>query len=472
MNDFLSDIVSTLSDGIFAPLMDRSVARLSNKLSLPSHFIALLLLVEDKRFMVHPGVDVIAIARAFLKNVKRRKIAQGASTITQQLYNVRYAATHTYGGRLFRKAVQATWAMGYTLTHSKTSAISEYLAGVYWGRSYHGIEQASWGYFGVHPSELAVAQGFFLCERLASPNSVSPVRVSALMNRRSISKYLLAQPDSLRELCNIYEHFFGCRDVLSALLRQHGTMDVGPDELAVDLEDTRRRNLPMRNVGRYGGLEFSGNVRSQRQIRQAASKSALLHVGPLYENYECGGHPRESVYTAARPEWCAKPEFWHAPDKESSELEVLELCAAFIRALQPEVVVETGSAYGFGAAMMGAALKANGHGRLYSLEIDLARYEHAFERCKGLPVDVVYIDSMTWKPPAGIGFAFFDSRPNLRADEFRRYRPFMVPSAIVAFHDIAPHHTIWPRVHELEREGLLRALQLRTPRGIAICQIT
>lgn len=447
--------------------MDRSIARLSNRLSLPSHVIALLLFVEDKRFMLHPGVDVIAMSRAFLKNLKRRKIAQGASTITQQIYNIRYAATHTYGGRLFKKAVQATWAMCYTLTHSKTSAISEYLSGVYWGRSYHGIEQASRGYFGVSPSHLTVAQSFFLCERLASPNRVSPKRVSALIHRRSISRYFLAQPDSLQELYNIYDHFFGCRLVLSALLKQPEAIETG-----IDLEETTRRKLPMKNVGCYGGLILSGNAHCPRELRQAASESAEPHVGPLYQHYEMGGYPRESVNTAARPEWCAKPELWHAPDGDSSEFEVLELCAAFIRALQPEVVVETGSAFGFGAAMMGAALEANGHGRLYSLEIDLVRYQQARERCKGLPVNVVCIDSVTWEPPAGIGFAFFDSMPKLRAVEFRRYRPFMVPGAIVAFHDIAPHHTIWPHVQELEREGLLKALRLRTPRGIAVCQIT
>src|SRR5581483_3800481 len=195
--------------------MDVSVTRLSNKLSLPAHLIALLLLVEDKRFLVHPGVDVIAIARAFLKNLKRRRITQGASTITQQVYNIRYNATHTHKGRLIKKAAQATWAIRHTLTHSKLSVIAEYLSSVYWGRSYHGIEQASRGYFGVPPSELTVPQGFFLCERLASPNSVLPQRVRALMNRCSISRYFLAQPDSLEELCAIYEHFFGCQEVLS-----------------------------------------------------------------------------------------------------------------------------------------------------------------------------------------------------------------------------------------------------------------
>ena len=482
MNDFLSDIVSTLSDRICAPLLDRSIARLSNKLSLPTHVIALLLLVEDKRFMVHPGVDVIAILRAFLKNLKRRKIAQGASTITQQVYNIRYAATRTYRGRFTKKAAQATWAICHTLTHSKMSVISEYLSGVYWGRSYHGIERAAQGYFGVRPSELTVAQAFFLSERLASPNNVSPQRVSALIHRSSISRYFLDRPDSLRELCNMYEHFFGCRQRLAALLRRRGTIVLrydptsekssSPDESTVNAEDTGRRRIPMKSVGCYGALRSSDSARSQPHPQQVRSESGALHFGPLYENYEFGGHPRESVNTAARPEWCATPELWHAADGESSEFEVLELCAAFIRALQPEVVVETGSAFGFGAAMMGAALQANGRGRLYSLEIDLARYEQARERCKRLPVNVVYADSMTWEPPHGIGFAFFDSRPQLRADEFRRYRPFMVPGAIVAFHDVAPHHTIWPSVRQLEREGLLKALRLRTPRGIAICQIT
>lgn len=261
MNDFLSDIVSRLSDRVFAPLMDRGVTRISNELSLPSHLIALLLLVEDKRFMVHPGVDVMAMSRAFLRNLKRRKITQGASTITQQVYNIRYAATHTYGGRLFKKTVQATWAICYTLTHSKMTVISEYLSGVYWGRSYHGIERASRGYFGVQPSELTVAQGFFLCERLASPNSVSPKRVSALINRCSISRYFLGHPDSLQELCNIYEHFFGCREVLSMLLKQRGATatpvdlvsqkQCSLDELGVNPEATRGRRLPMKEVGSY-----------------------------------------------------------------------------------------------------------------------------------------------------------------------------------------------------------------------------
>src|SRR5215469_5131083 len=244
--------------------MDRSIARLSNELSLPSHLIALLLLVEDKRFMIHPGVDVIAIARAFLKNLKRRTIAQGASTITQQVFNIRYAATHTYGGRLSKKAAQATWAMYHTLTHSKTSVISEYLSGVYWGRSYHGIEQAARGYFGVQPSQLTVAQGFFLCERLAAPNTVSPARVSALISRGSISRYFLAQPGSLQELCDIYEHFFGCRDVLSVLLKQHVATGI-----RVDPEDTRGRRLPMKEVSCYSGLTSSGNGHRQRQLRQA-----------------------------------------------------------------------------------------------------------------------------------------------------------------------------------------------------------
>ena len=41
--------------------------------------------VEDKRFYEHSGVDFVAILRAVWADIRNREIAQGGSTITQQL---------------------------------------------------------------------------------------------------------------------------------------------------------------------------------------------------------------------------------------------------------------------------------------------------------------------------------------------------------------------------------------------------
>jgi hypothetical protein len=214
----------------------------------------------------------------------------------------------------------------------------------------------------------------------------------------------------------------------------------------------------------YRNLDSVSNAKARSKMNTL--NNAPCPTYPTYERY-----PAESLYTAPSA-FCAQPSFWHAADGDSAEFEVLELIAGFIRALQPDVVIETGSAFGYGAAMIGNALLANGHGRLYSLEVDPARAQVARQRVRRLPVDIVNIDSRSWQPPsANIGFAFFDSSLEARPIEFKRFVPFMLDGAIVAFHDTGPQHPVWDSVTSLERAGALKALQLRTPRGVAICQV-
>lgn len=182
-------------------------------------------------------------------------------------------------------------------------------------------------------------------------------------------------------------------------------------------------------------------------------------------------YPNESTFTQRR-DFCRHPEYWHAADSDSTEFEVLEMVAGFVRGLQPETVIETGSAFGFGSQLIGHALQANGHGRLYSLEVDEARVAIARGRCWALPVDIVHCDSLKWKPPTSdVGFAFFDSYPELRPLEFRLYYPYMTKGAIVAFHDTGPQHTVRGHVEQLEAAGLLKPIFLRTPRGIAFAEV-
>ena len=52
---------------------------------IPPKIIEALLAIEDTMFFEHPGVNIDAIIRAIIKDVKARKLVEGASTITQQL---------------------------------------------------------------------------------------------------------------------------------------------------------------------------------------------------------------------------------------------------------------------------------------------------------------------------------------------------------------------------------------------------
>lgn len=52
---------------------------------MPKNLINAFVAAEDSRFREHPGIDIVSILRASLKNVQAGGIVQGGSTITQQV---------------------------------------------------------------------------------------------------------------------------------------------------------------------------------------------------------------------------------------------------------------------------------------------------------------------------------------------------------------------------------------------------
>ena len=170
--------------------------------------------------------------------------------------------------------------------------------------------------------------------------------------------------------------------------------------------------------------------------------------------------------TAPSPH-CPEPQLWHAHDGMATEIEVLELVGAFVRALQPEIVIETGSHRGFGAEAIGQALALNGHGHLWTLEIDPALHAEASERTTGLPVTCLLLPAEEFTPPGPVDFAWFDSETHLRTAEYRRFRPFMHGRSLVGFHDTAPHHGYRPQLDALD----LQLLDLPTPRGVTFGRV-
>lgn len=179
----------------------------------------------------------------------------------------------------------------------------------------------------------------------------------------------------------------------------------------------------------------------------------------------------ESRFTVPRPD-CPVPGYWHSDDDDSTEWEVTWLVAAFVMALQPEYVVETGSAFGQTSQAIGQALQANGHGLLVTLEPDTERAGIVRRRCAGLPVEVLTQSSMDFTPEQEIDFAWFDSLIPLRPRELERYAPFMSQRAVVGFHDTGPHHATRGYLQTVLDSGLLiNPLFLPTPRGVCFGRV-
>jgi predicted O-methyltransferase YrrM len=171
-------------------------------------------------------------------------------------------------------------------------------------------------------------------------------------------------------------------------------------------------------------------------------------------------------------EWCPQPQYWHADDGDATEHEVTGLVAAFVIALQPEVVAETGSYLGQTSQAIGRALAWNGHGRLWTVEIDPGRAEAARERCANLPVEVMTGSSLNWawSVPRGIGFAWIDGGPD-RAAEISHLLPSFAPGAILGMHDAGPQHPYTAQVEPLVRAGRLKPITLHTPRGVMFAEV-
>ena len=190
----------------------------------------------------------------------------------------------------------------------------------------------------------------------------------------------------------------------------------------------------------------------------------------------------ESRFTESRPD-CPHPERWHSPDSDSTEIEVSRLVAAFVEALRPDLVVETGSAFGQTAELIGQVLYTAGVGHLYTFEVDSERVAATANRVAGLPVSIGYQPSLEGIAAlisdgfntGKVGFAWLDSLFELRVPELRAIRPLLSPNAIVGVHDCGePGHT---KYNNFAREVALEAdrlgfgrLSLPTPRGVTFLQ--
>ena len=146
-----------------------------------------VVVTEDIRFWHHPGVDPIGLSRAVFRNVKAGGVAQGGSTLTQQLVKNYYLTSE----RTFkRKAVEAFMAVVLDAKYSKREILEAYLNDIYLGRnrsiSILGVGEAARFYFGKPVAELNASEAAMLAGMIRSPNNYSPfTHPESALNRRN-----------------------------------------------------------------------------------------------------------------------------------------------------------------------------------------------------------------------------------------------------------------------------------------------
>lgn len=139
---------------------------------LPPQVVNAFVAAEDKRFFHHPGVDPIAVGRAAQLNVRKRRVASGASTITMQL--ARYLKPHERD--LFGKLGEMAWALRLGAHLSHDEVMREYLNRIALGNSIYGVEAAAQTYFNRPASRLSTGQAALIAGMASSPARYDPYR--------------------------------------------------------------------------------------------------------------------------------------------------------------------------------------------------------------------------------------------------------------------------------------------------------
>lgn len=139
---------------------------------VPKNLVNAVIATEDADFNKHRGINPKGMLRAFTVNLLSRKIAQGGSTITQQLVkNLFLTQERTYR----RKIQEIILALMVEKKLTKNEIMERYLNKIYLGHGNYGVESAALFYFDKHAKDLSLSQCAMIAGLPGSPSHFSPI---------------------------------------------------------------------------------------------------------------------------------------------------------------------------------------------------------------------------------------------------------------------------------------------------------
>ena len=189
--------------------------------TVPERFARALVQFEDRHFRWHPGVNPVALGRAFADNLRAGHVVSGGSTLTMQVIRLSRNRERT----VWQKLVEAVLATRLEFRYSKDEILALYASHAPFGGNVVGLEAAAWRYFGRPPGELSWAESATLAVLPNAPASIHPGKAreqllakrNRLLERLHKRGYLDAStletalaeplPDAPYPLPNLARHF-------------------------------------------------------------------------------------------------------------------------------------------------------------------------------------------------------------------------------------------------------------------------
>ncbi|MFI5137731.1 MAG: penicillin-binding protein 1C [Sphingobacteriales bacterium] len=184
-NPLFNSPASYVIDDTDGQLLGASIAsdgqwRFPPNAEVPEKFKQCIIAFEDKRFMHHPGFDILALGRAIKQNLHSKKVTSGGSTITMQV--IRIATKHKR--TLWNKLKELFMAVRLECGYSKNEILSLYASNAPFGSNVIGLDAASWRYFGRSPDKLSWGEMAAMAVLPNSPSLVHPGRNRAILLRK------------------------------------------------------------------------------------------------------------------------------------------------------------------------------------------------------------------------------------------------------------------------------------------------
>lgn len=128
--------------------------------------IRAVLVAEDDAFFEHEGLDLKELKASWEKNLKKKKIVRGGSTLTMQLVKNLYLSSSRNPIRKFNEMVLA---MDLESKTDKARILEVYLNIAEWGEGIYGAQAASQYYFKKKARDLTSSEAAFLASILPNP---------------------------------------------------------------------------------------------------------------------------------------------------------------------------------------------------------------------------------------------------------------------------------------------------------------
>lgn len=130
-----------------------------------------IIAIEDEGFYSHNGIRLKSIARATYVNLTSGSLAQGGSTITQQIIKNALLNRDKTATRKFKE-----WILAVRIERifTKEEILTIYLNDAPFGGTIYGVEEASQAFFSKKSKDLTIAESAYLAAMIPAPTFYSP----------------------------------------------------------------------------------------------------------------------------------------------------------------------------------------------------------------------------------------------------------------------------------------------------------